>query len=294
MKNLFFLLSSILVFSVLHTFSQQSSTTSANSEVIINVTVTDFRGKSVAGLDKNAFTISSGKEKAEITSFITGEPTEVLFLFEKSKETSNFYRKAGSSNQSILQQLLSRFMQSSDASNNYTMFAFRKTQEQILSSTNNQNNVLNAVNNLDGLQLDPPTSFIDACYFGIEKLSQSNSKKRALILFTTGEDRDSKHTTKELIKLLKENNITLYIVGIFGERGFISANPDTMSDTVKSQITRGDFFQKLAEISGGKAYYPLSVAEFAEIFSRMGNELRNQYMIGIKLAGLLRRINHVV
>ncbi len=69
MKSLFLLFSFLLILSVTFVFSQQKSITEANSEVALNITVTDFKRNSITGLDKNAFSVNRGKEAMEITSF---------------------------------------------------------------------------------------------------------------------------------------------------------------------------------------------------------------------------------
>jgi Ca-activated chloride channel family protein len=208
-------------------------------------------------------------------------------LFDKSKRMSDLYRKTDPGKQSLISRFLSRFMQSGHPANSYSLFAFRKTQEQILAATGNQNDVLAALDALDALKLEGSTSYLDACYFGIEKLRQSTRKKRALILFTQGGSEQSAHTFKQLNALLRENNILLYVIAVFestslAESGF-GGSPN-MSENYKNQITKQDEFDKLVTVTGGRVFFPMSASEMAEIFSRLGSELQHQYTIGIKLA----------
>ena len=286
MKNIFLLLSFLFCVTNTSVLSQPTSA-AANPEIFINVSVMDARGRAVTGLDKTAFTVNEDKETAEISSFISDEPAEVLFLFDKSKRMSDLYRKADPGKQSLVSHFLSRFMQSGHPANSYSLFAFRKTQEQILATTGNQNNVLAALDALDALKMEGSTSYLDACYFGIEKLRQSTGKKRALILFTQGGSEQSAYTFKQVNALLRENNILLYVIAVFeptslAESGF--GGPANMSENYKNQVTKQDEFNKLVTVTGGRVFFPMSASEMAEIFSRLGSELQNQYTIGIKLA----------
>ena len=285
MKIFSLLLSFLFALSAVSVFSQPNPS-AGDAGIVVNVTVTDIKGKSVAGLNKSAFTVSGGKSAAEITSFITDEPAEVLFLFDTSGGMSNLYRKTGGRH-GFIYELLSRFMQSSHASNQYSLFAFRKTQEEILAPTSNQNSVLAAADTLDTLKLEGPASYIDACYFGIEKLRQSDRKKRVLVLLTQAENSRSKYTPKQLTGLLKENNVSVYIVGILEEFGLQESGffaPNTMSEGFRRMLENTDYFTDLTKISGGRGFYPRSGTEMAEIFSRIGNELRHQYTLEVKLA----------
>jgi VWFA-related protein len=285
MKKLWLLLSFLLFVSSGVVFSQQSPA-AEDSEIVVNVTVTDVKGKAVTGLDKNAFTVSGGKTAAEIVSFNTDEPAEVLFLFDISGGMSNLYRKKGGSH-NFVSELLSRFMQSSHASNRYSLFAFRKMQEEILAPTNDQRRVLAAADTLDAVKLEGSSSYIDALYFGIEKLRQSDRKKRVLVLLTQVKDAPSKYTSRQLTGLLKENNVSVYIVGSLRdfsleEAGFFE--PNNMSGDFRRMLENQDYLANLTKISGGSSFYPRSGAEMAEIFSRIGSELRHQYTLEIKLA----------
>ena len=56
------------------------------------------------------------------------------------------------------------------------------------------------------------------------------------------------------------------------------------SDDQLRMMSKFDEFAKLTAISGGKSFFPRSAAEMAEIFSRLGTELRFQYTLGVKIS----------
>jgi len=44
-----------------------------------------------------------------------------------------------------------------------------------------------------------------------------------------------------------------------------------------------DRLNRLADVTGGSAYYPSSASEMAEVFDQIALELRHQYSIGYRL-----------
>ncbi len=126
------------------------------------------------------------------------------------------------------------------------------------------------------------TAIIDAVYLAAEKVdeyerSQSavDRKRRALILVSDGEDRSSYYKEEQLFKLLRETDVQIYAVGFVDdleqEGSFIRKSP---------QKKAKNFLSKLAEETGGKAYFPKSVAELSTVAKDIASELRTQYSIG--------------
>ena len=96
--------------------------------------------------------------------------------------------------------------------------------------------------------------------------------KRALLLISDGQDNNSRYTFTELRKLLKESDVTLYGIGI------LSGSDAGSSMGMEGQGT----LDELANVSGGKAFFPRSAAEMDDIFEQIALELRHQYSIGYR------------
>lgn len=126
------------------------------------------------------------------------------------------------------------------------------------------------------------TAIIDAVYLAAEKVSEYESreknadrKRRALILISDGEDRDSFYKETQLFELLRESDVQIYVIGFVSELtkegGFISKSPQAKAKA---------FLEKLAMTTGGKSYFPNDVSELDTIAKDISNELRTQYSIG--------------
>src|SRR4029079_6030973 len=82
------------------------------------------------------------------------------------------------------------------------------------------------------------TAIIDAVYLAVQQVSDyeksvsaADRKRRAIILVTDGEDRDSYYNEAQLFELLKDADVQRYVVEFIGELskegGFISKSPQS-------------------------------------------------------------------
>ena len=128
-----------------------------------------------------------------------------------------------------------------------------------------------------------------------EKVRGGNDRKRrALVLVSDGEDRDSFYNEAQLFELLRETDVQIYVIGFVSdlskEGGFISKSPQGKAKA---------FLERMAAETGGKAYFPTSTNELAGLAADIGSELRMQYSIGYiptndKSDGAFRNIKVVV
>ncbi len=106
------------------------------------------------------------------------------------------------------------------------------------------------------------TAIYDALEAAAQHLKQFNQgitgRKKAVVLITDGEDRSSHRTQDEIVKLLKEANLRVFVIGIPG-------------DLRSSRQRANSFIDRVARETGGKAYLPKTSADFntaAEEISR--------------------------
>jgi Ca-activated chloride channel homolog len=126
------------------------------------------------------------------------------------------------------------------------------------------------------------TAVIDAVYLAAENVAEyeksniaKDRKRRALILVTDGEDRNSFYNEKQLFELLRESDVQIYVIGfvddLSNDGGFISKSPQAKAKAL---------LERLATETGGKAYFPKTPAELPGLAREISSELRTQYSIG--------------
>ncbi|HEX8294629.1 MAG TPA: VWA domain-containing protein, partial [Pyrinomonadaceae bacterium] len=132
------------------------------------------------------------------------------------------------------------------------------------------------------------TAVVDAVYLAAEHASERRKKtgdpaedkrRRALILVTDGEDRNSFYKTEQLFEALKEEDVQIFVIGFVNElekeRGFISKSK---RDKAVSLLDR------MAKETGGRTFYPTSLSELPGIAEQITKDLRTQYVISYRPA----------
>jgi Ca-activated chloride channel family protein len=130
------------------------------------------------------------------------------------------------------------------------------------------------------------TAVIDAVYLAAEHASErrkgdpvEDKRRRALILVTDGEDRNSFYKQEQLWEALKEQDVQIFVIGFVNElekeRGFIS----------KSKRQKAvDLLDKMAKETGGRSFYPTSLSELPSIAEQITKDMRTQYVISYRPA----------
>lgn len=125
------------------------------------------------------------------------------------------------------------------------------------------------------------TAIIDAVYLSAEHVSeykkgdpQDDRRRRALIVITDGEDRNSFYKQEQLFARLREEDVQIFVIGFVNEldkeAGFIRKSPRERAVNL---------INKLAEETGGRAFFPESVAELPQIANEIIRDLRTQYVL---------------
>jgi Ca-activated chloride channel homolog len=143
---------------------------------------------------------------------------------------------------------------------------------------------------LDSLYVEGgQTAIIDAVYLSSERVAEykkgddNDRRRRALIVITDGEDRNSFYKEPQLFQRLREEDVQIYVIGFVNEldrdSGFIRKSP---RDKAVSLINR------LATETGGRAFFPQSISELPQIASEIVRDLRTQYVLSYNPTNKLR------
>ena len=109
------------------------------------------------------------------------------------------------------------------------------------------------------------TAIYDALILALKHMDEAKETKKAILLLTDGVDNSSKHTLAEAIDSAKRSQVAVYTVGLLSETGGQKAE---------------DSLVRIAEASGGRAFFPLTVDEARTAMERVARDLREQYTLG--------------
>jgi Ca-activated chloride channel homolog len=119
------------------------------------------------------------------------------------------------------------------------------------------------------------TALYDAVYYACrDKLMKNGEKettatRRAIILLTDGEDNQSRVTREEAIEMAQRSEVVIY----------------TISTNVSGVKMKGDkVLERMADMTGGRAFFPFKIEDVANAFSEIQDELRSQYLLAYKPA----------
>ena len=261
--------------------------------VNIDVRVVDRNGRPVGNLLQGDFRVLENNEPQQIEFFSKSEiPTNYSLVVDNSGSLRQQLDKVIEASKIIVN------TNKPDDETSVIRFVSRDKITIDQDFTSNKNDLNDALDNLyiEGGQ----TAIRDAVYLATQRLTdyeKSNSfddrKRRALILVSDGEDRDSYYSEAQLYELLREANIQIYVIGFVGDldkdTGFIKKSP---------QAKAKSFLERLASETGGKSYFPETLNDLPNIAKDISNELRSQYSIGYlpskKEDGTYRNIKVVI
>jgi Ca-activated chloride channel family protein len=137
------------------------------------------------------------------------------------------------------------------------------------------------VDALDNLYVEGgQTAVIDAVYLTAEHVAEykkgddSDRRRRALIVITDGEDRASFYSQEKLFARLREADVQIYVIGFVNE---LERDRGLIRKSVRDKAV--NLINKLASETGGRAFFPESLAELPQIANEIVRDMRTQYVI---------------
>jgi VWFA-related protein len=124
-------------------------------------------------------------------------------------------------------------------------------------------------NAIRGLQAGGVTSLFDAVFSSCkEKMlffpPPEPYLRRVMIIISDGQDNQSVHTREEALAMAQRAEVTVF----------------TISTNRTGSEGRGDkVLQRLADVTGGHAFFPFEAGDLAANFREIARELRNQYSL---------------
>lgn len=136
------------------------------------------------------------------------------------------------------------------------------------------------------------TALLDAIIATADYAQQKGKQRRkALVVITDGLEKNSASKEKEVMEAMKEDEVQVYLVG------FVDEELEEKSLFGKSPAKKAkDLLSRLADDSGGKAYFPKGISEIPAIAAQIAKDLRTQYVVSyypsnINKDGQFRTIN---
>src|SRR5207248_2860765 len=229
--------------------------------VLVPVTVTDPMNRLVTGLERENFLLSEGSQGHQIRTYSSEDaPLSLGVIFDMSGSMSNKIEK---SKQAVIE-----FFKTANPDDEFFLISFSDKPELLVDFTNSIEDIQSQ---LVFANAKGRTALLDAIYMGMKKMKSAHHEKKALLIISDGGDNRSRYTDSEIKSLVKEADVEIYAIGIY----------DT--DARTTEEARGPYLlAEITEATGGRTFPINDVSELTDVATKIGVELRNQYVLGYR------------
>jgi len=243
-------------------FSQESSDTGTLSvnvtRVVIHATVRESKSGFVSDLEKQHFTVLEDGVPQKLLSFSReDEPIAVGLLVDNSQSMMNKRNK--------VLVAAKTFVRASKPNDEIFVLHFNEQLTYGLPSSTRftgDRGLLDAA--LDKMTLDGRTALYDAIHEGLQNLAHSKLSKKVILLISDGGDNMSVHKANDVVREADLSGALFFAIGIY----------DPMDGDADPGVIR-----KLAQATGGEAYFPKEILEVKDLCEGIARDLRNQYAL---------------
>jgi len=227
------------------------------SMISVDVSVFNEKGTPVTDLSKEEFQVYEDGRPQDIQTFASSkDPYNVLLVIDRSGSmTSQF---------SFLIQAVNRFMTNLRVQDQFALATFDASVHQLIKWRSVQTGPRQTVK----LEAGGDTNFYAALEWAARELEKIRGRKAALI-FSDGEDYRIYDPTidakafRKAVERVRQAKAPFNFVGL-------GADPER----------GGDHIKRLAEVSGGQAYFPENIEEVVSLYDEISRKLGIAYTIG--------------
>lgn len=194
-----FLFVLLLIFCFSTASAQDDDIIKVDSSIVrLNVGVADRKGRPVTDLNKDSFTLYEDGVKQTISRFEpTAAPFSVVMILDMSGSTLGF--------REIIRSSAARFIDALAPDDRVAVIEFYDQINLLNDFTNNRKSILNSIYVANGRG---KTQFYKALDFALNKLSNENSRRKAIIVLTDGIDTAARDDDRNFLQKYAESEIS--------------------------------------------------------------------------------------
>ena len=229
--------------------------------VLVPVTITDPMNRLVTGLEKDNFALTDNGQPQEIRHFSSEDaPISLGVIFDVSGSMAD---KIDKSRQAVVE-----FFRTANPQDEFFLITFSEKPEVLVDFTSSVEDIQNKL-----VYAIPKgrTALLDAIYLGMNRMRKAHYERKALLIISDGGDNHSRYTEGEIKSMVREADVQIYGIGLFDRDAKTpeeKEGPALLSD--------------ISEVTGGRTFVIDSPSELADVATKIGIELRNQYVLGYR------------
>ncbi|HKB09370.1 MAG TPA: VWA domain-containing protein [Vicinamibacterales bacterium] len=236
--------------------------------VSLNVTVTDGTQKYVTDLTPEDFNVFEDGVKQEVTFFNkTNLPIALALLLDTSASMETKLPTA--------QEAAVGFAKKLRGQDLAEVIDF---DSRVIVLQNFTNSVPELEQAIHKTSAGGSTSLYNAIYIALKDLKKVIAKnteeirRQAIIVLSDGEDTSSLLPFEEVLDLAKRSETAIYSIGL--------RTPDGPGATTKGFKEAEFVLRQFSQETGGRAFFPNQLADLANVYGQIADELSSQYTVG--------------
>ena len=236
------------------------------SLVLIPVSVNDPLNRPVTGLEKENFRLFDDRVEQTISQFaMDDEPVAVGLVFDTSGSMGDKLRTSRIAARQF-------FNTSNPDEDEFFLVEFDDRPRLEVPLTRDTGTI---EGQLTFSRSHGSTALLDAILLAVHEMHRSQKKKKALLIISDGGDNHSRYTQKEVENVVRESDVLIYAIGVFG------------GGSTPEEAGGPGLLSHIAESTGGRMYQAI-VADMPDIAKKIGIDLRNRYVLGYAPANPVR------
>ena len=233
---------------------------------LVNVlfTVMDRKGKLVTDLDKSNLKLYEDNKLQTITNF--SRETDLPLTIALVIDTSTSIRERFKFEQEAAIDFLYRTLR--PKKDKALLVTFDSAIELVQDYTDNPEVLSKAIR-----QIRPGggTKMLDAIYLACQEKLKSELGRKILILISDGDDNLSLETLASTLEMAQKSDVAIFAIST-NSSGFFGITAPKADKILK----------RLAEETGGRAFFPFKAEDLSASFQDIGAELRSQYSLAYR------------
>jgi Ca-activated chloride channel homolog len=229
---------------------------------LIPVHVTTELGASVMSLKQENFRIFEDGVEQKITNFSSEDaPVSIGLLFDSSGSMRNKIRKSA--------EAAAAFFRTANVDDEFFLVEFNDRAKLAVPFTRDANLIYQRIVRTKPLGR---TSLLDAIHMALTQMKEAKNLRKAIVILSDGGDNRSRYTESEIKSAMREADVQVYALGIY--------DPDDQPKRTPEEKNGPKLLGELAHQTGGRDFTIRNLEDLPTVCERIGNELRNQYVIG--------------
>jgi len=217
--------------------------------VQVPVTVTDARGLPKIDLPRDAFRIFEDDVERPISSFMLDDaPISATLVFDSSRSMKPRMADARAG--------VEQFLRTALPGDDFSLVRFSDRAEILTKFTTDPDVLLRELNSVEARGW---TALFDAVCLGAHQVRKGANQRRVVVVFSDGGDNNSRYSESELLSVLRESDVEVNAI---------------------SMIEKPRTLERLAEETGGRAYWVRKIEDLPEAVEALSRQIRSEYVLG--------------